>query len=223
MKRMKSMLLAACVLVAPAAPALSQEPSAPESGLQRGYVTAVGGAAFSVENTPTFGVEYGDTLHRNVQAYATFSYFDNLMNETARNRLNQLGQLLTIATVTPWDFHGRDRAFAFSAGAKFLVPASATFRPYVGAGAGLMNLARTLSEHTRGEITQSLIDGFTVADGMFDAGAINATFPLGEASVGAVILAGRTYVDIGYRYRTTFHASNPLRFGQFGVGVGVKF
>src|SRR5687768_16489954 len=75
MKGVKSIWLAACVLVLPAMPALCQERPAPLSGLQRGYLTAVGGAAFGAENTPMLAVEYGDTLHRNVQAYATFAYF----------------------------------------------------------------------------------------------------------------------------------------------------
>ena len=219
----KAILLAACLTVVVAAPALCQTRPAAVSRVPRGYIAAAGGAAFAAENTPMLAVEYGDIMRRNLQAYATFSYFDNLMNERARGRLTQLGQLLTLATGAPWQFQGRDRAFAFSAGAKFLVPATATIRPYVGGGVGLINLKRTIVERTRGDITESFLNGFTMSDGVFNAGAIAVTQPFGEASFGAVVLAGRSYIDIRYRLRNVFHASDTLRFGEFGIGAGVTF
>ena len=86
-----------------------------------------------------------------------------------------------------------------------------------------MNLARSIAERTRGNITEAFLGGFAIPDGVFDAGTINETSPFGEVSVGAVILGDRTYVDVGYRYRSVFHLADALRFGQLGVGVGVKF
>ena len=167
--------------------------------------------------------EYGESLHPDVQAYAAFSYFDNLMTNASRERLDDLGEFMTVTTGLPWVFSGRDRAFAFSAGAKFLIPSSATVRPYIGGGAGLINLKRTIVDRHYGELTEEFLGQFPAGDGVFDAGELNATKPLGEGTVGVAIVAGRTYVDIGYRIRRVFHATEDLTFGQLALGVGMTF
>src|SRR5262249_25275149 len=65
MKFPKSLSLVAALSVFFATPALCQQPASPVSGLQRGYVTAVGGAAFGAETTTMLAAEYGDTVLHN--------------------------------------------------------------------------------------------------------------------------------------------------------------
>ena len=188
----------------------------------RGYVTGIGGLSIDPE-APTIAVEYGESLGRRVQAYANFSYFDDVMQDTSHDYLDELGDLMTITTGLPWQFDGRDRAFAFSAGAKYLVQAGGTVYPYVGGGMGLINLKRTVTERSFGEVTAPFLAQFREAEGVFSSGELSTTKPLGELSVGAAIVAGQTYVDIGYRLRRVFHSPESLTFGQFCIGVGMKF
>jgi hypothetical protein len=42
-------------------------------------------------------------------------------------------------------------------------------------------------------------------------------------TLGVAGTAGRTYVDLAYRYRRAFHAFDAVAFSQVTAGVGVAF
>lgn len=189
---------------------------------QRGYVAALAGAVSGPPTEAVFSVEYGEDIHGNVQAYATLSYFENLMRESVRDDLTALGSALSIVTGDPWQFGGRDRGVAFAAGARYLV-GSQRIRPYLGAGAGVINLKRTVTEAHIGDVTAAVFNDFNVGISDLSLASTSITRPLAEVAAGVGIDAGSTYVDVGYRYRRAFRLTDRLEFSQLSVGVGYRF
>ena len=223
MNVVKSLSLVPLVVLALSSPASGQDgPDGPPAR----YLTGIGGAAFSVEfeePTAMFAVEYGERVHTDVQAYANLSYVTDLMSERMQQNLVLAGETLTVLDGILWEFEGRDRGMAFTVGGKFLMPITARFRPYVGGGLGILNLKRRISERDLGDVTDGFYGLTGLNDGVMDAGATSATKPLAEILVGFGGAAGRTYVDIAYRYRRAFHSFEPIEFGQLTFGVGVAW
>ena len=95
-------------------------------------------------------------------------------------------------------------------------------RPYLGGGAGIVNLRRTISDPQVGDVTSAVLTEFGIGESALTSNGV--TRPLLEAAVGVAIAAGRaTYVDVGYRFRRAFRLSEPLDFGQFAAAIGVRF
>lgn len=222
MQLTKSAALVPCMLVMTSAMAFAQQPAdAPQVPRQRIYVSAATGASFGPQTAAVFAAEFAERMHRNVQAYLTISYHENLMDSGIRDDLSLLSTGLTSATGIPWSLRGRDRGVALVAGAKYLIGESAV-RPYVGGGAGIINVKRTISDARVGDVTSAVLTEFGIGESALTSEAL--TRPLVEASVGVAVAAGRaTYVDFGYRFRRAFHLSEPLDFGQFSAGIGVRF
>jgi hypothetical protein len=196
-------------------------PAAPPR-LENGYMTGAAGASFSDKQSATFGIEIGETLNSRVQAYAAFNYFDDLFNNQAASDLTDLGNYLTALHGTPWQFQGRDRGLAFSGGARYLLSRGPTFRPYVGGGPGVLNLQRTITESLRGDVSDPVLVVFGAPDGFVNAADESTFHPMAEFITGVGIAAGRTYVDVGYRFRKVFNVES-FTFSQFTVGVGMRF
>jgi opacity protein-like surface antigen len=220
----KSLSLVMFVLLIVSGSASAQDSDVRNGGSarQRGYISAVAGTTFATETSPTVAVEYAENLGRYVQGYATFSYFDNLVNDATLDELRSVGTMLTSLTGSSWNFDARDRGIAFVAGGKFLVPTGTGIRPYVGGGAGAIKVTRTITERVRGDLTSAVI-GEGLTDPTFSTADSSATKPMVEGIVGVGIAAGPTHVDVGYRYRKAFHFATPLDFGQFSVGIGYRF
>ena len=144
-----------------------------------------------------FSVEYGENMHRHVQAYATLSYFENLMPQTMQDEVTTLGTTLSAFTGTSWELRGRDRGMAFAAGAKYFV-GSGAIRPYIGAGGGVMNIKRTVTEARIGDVTAAVFNDFDIGESDVSLATASLTRPLVEAAVGVGIVAGSMYVDVGY-------------------------
>jgi opacity protein-like surface antigen len=220
----KSALLIPFFLLASVAPSLAQEVTAPQAAaypVRGGYVAALAGPSFGPQFAAAFAGEFGEDLHPDVQAYATFSYFENLMQKSMRNQLSQLSAALSTVTGTLWDLHGRDRGVTFIAGARYLAGAGGSVRPYLAGGAGVINLKRTIVESRVGDVTSALLSEFGL--GEVSLTTTSATRPLVEAGGGVSFVAGPTYVDIGYRYKRAFRMTEGLDFSQLAVGVGYKF
>jgi hypothetical protein len=188
--------------------------------LGRGYIAGLAGATIDPGTTAAMSIEYGEDLRRNVQAYATFTYFDDLMTQALRNDLAAAAASLGARTGSPWEFTGRDRAAAFVVGGKYLFGGSAV-RPYVGAGAGAINVKRTIVDRYRGNVATALANDLNVGDALLASAAV--TGPLVEGIVGVELSGGGVYVDVGYRHRRAFRFTDPLNVGQVSVGVGYRF
>jgi hypothetical protein len=219
----KPFVLAPALVVAFAASALGQQvggntASSPE---QRGYVSAAVGMEFDPPTKPVLSLEYGDNLHRDVQAYATFSYFENLMQRSFENDLAETARAVTSLTGNRIEFQGRDRGLVFAVGAKYLIPVSAIIRPYAGGGAGVLNIRRTIRDPRLGDVTKAVLGDFGL--GEMDFTAVSVTRPMLEAAFGVGIVAGQTYIDLGYRYRRAYHLNDGFEFGQLSAGIGLKF
>ena len=222
MPLLKSTSLVCCFLVTSAMPALAQEPRPAPAPAERGYLIGGGGASFGPQTASTFGVEIGEKMGPVLQAYVAFSYFDDLMPDEARSNLVLAAQHLEALTLTPWDFHGRDRGRAFTAGAKVALPG--TVRPYVGGGVGAMNLKRVVTERYLGNVTESFRAQFGTTGDVLDSSQASTTKPRVEAAAGVGLIAGRAYLDVGYRYRRAFHAfEGTFDFSQFTVSAGIAF
>jgi hypothetical protein len=190
---------------------------------RHGYMTAVAGASFGDQQTPLFGAEIGENINRHVQAYASFTYFDDLITDTAQAYLTDLSATLTTLTATQWSLTGYDRGLAFSGGAKYVMASGSVVRPYVGAGPGLINIRRSIYEPDLGEVSDEVLAVFGAPDGAIDPAKEGSFKPMLEFVAGAGFYAGRTYVDVGYRFNKIYRTSEPLSFSQFKVGVGMRF
>ena len=153
----KSASLLVTLLVATPAFAQLRPPVAPSP--LRGYLIGGGGASIATNSSLTLNAEIAENMTRNLQAYMSVGYYDNIMSDAARNQLQLVGSALTSITGTPWLFSGRDRGLSFTFGAKVLVPGSAAVHPYVGGGFGALNLQRTIHEVSRGNITERVSRG----------------------------------------------------------------
>jgi hypothetical protein len=223
MTAFRSVSLVPCLVLLTATIATAQQDrAASQAPLDNGYMTAAMGASFSDTRAATFGVEIAETLHPRVQAYAAFNYFDNLFNDQASSDLVGLASYLTRITGDPWQFSGRDRGLSFSGGAKYLLSQGPTFRPYVGGGPGVLNLQRTITERTLGDVSDPVLVVFGAPDGFIEASEESTFRAMAEFVAGVGMAHGRTYVDVGYRYRKVFHVES-FSFSQFTVGVGMRF
>jgi len=221
----KSLSLLPVVLLAVAWPALGQETAA--NPAPRFYFTGIGGVAVNTDferPATAVAVEFGERVHQDVQAYAVVSYVGNLMSERMRANLVNAGATLTQSSGVPWEFKGRDRGMAFAAGGKYLMPIDSSVRPYFGAGLGMLNLKREITERDLGEVSGDFFYGLTgLNDGVIEPTETSVTRPLAEIVVGVSSVSGRAYFDIAYRYRKGFHTFESLSFSQVTFGVGVAW
>ena len=194
----------------------------PNSPEPRWYIAAIGGAVSRPPTAPVFGVEIAEHFGRHAQAYVTFSYIENLMRETLRDDLDTTGTRLATLTGESWSLSGRDRGLALVAGGKYVF-GSGTFRPYVGAGAGVINLKRTVLETRIGDVTQAVYNDFELGDAELSATADGVNKPLIEFGFGVGIGSGHTHVDIGYRFRNVPRTATSLTFSQVSAGIGYRF
>jgi hypothetical protein len=215
------------VMLLVAAPALAQQrPSpAPAPRPLRGYLIGGGGASINTAQTAvTLNAEIAENMTRNIQAYMSAVYYDNIMSDAATNQLAVVGSTLTTLTGTPWVLNGRDKGRSFTFGAKVLVPVTSSVHPYVGGGFGALNVRRVIDEQSRGNITQAYLAQFGSPDAVIDPTNTDTTHPMGEVAAGVGAVVKRAYVDFGYRYRKAFHTgSQSFDISQVGASVGVKF
>jgi outer membrane protein W len=206
-------------------PVLAQEASDDDrlrNAPLRRYIAAFGGLVDIGSNTvPTVAGEYGESVTRNSQAYANFSYFDNVMTDQMRNNLVAASSYIEQITGVRRSFSGRDRGLALTVGGKYVV--GSTVRPYVGAGLGGMQIRRTISEATLGDVSQAFAQQASLGDGVISAGATKEMKPLAEVVTGLGFVTRKAYVDIGYRYRRAFHSATTVEFSQVSVGIGAKW
>ena len=224
MQLVKSFVLVSACVLGFATSALCQQPPAPRPVAipeQRGYVAGAVGVEFEPPTQAVFSVEYGENLNRDVQAYATFSYFENVMTTSFQDELTEQAQFITARSGVRLDFFGRDRALVFAVGGKYLIPMSDMVRPYVGGGAGVLNIRRSIRDPRLGDVTKAVLEDFGI--GEIDFTFISVTRPMAEAALGIGIVAGETYIDIGYRYRRAFHMTERFDLSQFSAGIGYKF
>ena len=214
------------LMVLVAAPAFAQQRPAPAPSPLRGYLIGGGGASMgsTAQTAVTLSAEIAENMTRNVQAYMSAVFYDNIMSSAATNQLALVGSSLTALTGTPWVFEGRDKARSFTFGAKVLVPGTSSVHPYVGGGFGALNVRRVIHEQSRGNITQAFLAQFGSPDGFVNPTDTDTTHPMGEVAAGVGAVIKRAYVDVGYRYRKAFHTGNQsFQFSQVGAQVGVKF
>jgi opacity protein-like surface antigen len=205
-----------------AAVAFAQAPVSSQP-LDRGYMTGTIGSSFGDYQTPTFGVELAQQINPHVQAYVGFTYFDDLISDSAQSDLDDLGAWLTRLHGSPWEFTGHDRGLLFSGGAKYIFANGSPVRPYLGAGPGLINLRRTIVESRLGDVSDEVLNTFGAPGGVIDAEESSTYKPAAEFLAGVGIAVGRTYIDVGYRYRHIFKSDDSFKFSQFSVGVGMGF
>jgi hypothetical protein len=219
---LRSFSLVPCVLLMTAGVALSQTRQAapPPDGA---YMTGFTGLSVSDQIAPVFGIEIGEHVSPRVQAYATFTYFDNLFNDDARRDLDLLETQLSAVTGATWEFEGRDRGLAFSGGAKYLLSDEGNVRPYIGGGPGVLNLRRSITERDLGEMSDAILAVFGAPDGAIDPTQESTFKPMVEGIVGVGVTKGRAYFDVGYRFRKVFRSRESFIFHQVAVAVGMGF
>jgi hypothetical protein len=183
-------------------------------------VAAHGGTLFGPRTVPAFGIEVGDRIHPNVQAYAAWSYFEDLMDSSLHEDLAVLSGQLTTLTGSRWNLQGRDRGVGLIVGAKYEMRSEGV-KPYVGGGAGVLNLRRFISDQRAGDVTAATLTEFGIGDESLTTNG--QTKPLIEATLGVGVPLGRSHLDFGYRYRRAFHFRQRIDFSQLAVGIGVNF
>ena len=211
-----------CLVLLTAITAAAQgRPASPD--LNHGYMTAGAGASFGDQRAATFSLEIGERLNPRTEAYVAFTYFDNLLSDRAAADLADLSDLLTALNGISWNLSGRDRGLGFSGGAKYVLANGPSVRPYIGGGAGVLSVERKVTEQRLGDITDPLLTTFGAPDGFIDVTRVSTFKPMGEFVAGVGLASGRTYVDVGYRFRKVLRAQEAFTFSQFTVGVGMRF
>jgi len=214
------------LLVLVAAPAFAQQRPSPAPQPLRGYLIGGGGASIggTAQTAVTLNAEIAENMKRNLQAYMSVTYYDNIMTDATTNQLALVGNTLSALTGTPWVFTGRDKGRSFTFGAKVLVPTATSVHPYFGGGFGALNVRRTIHEQSRGNVTQAYLSQFGSADGVIDPKNTDTTHAMGEVAAGVGAVVKKAYVDFGYRYRKAFHTGNQsFDISQVGAAVGIKF
>jgi opacity protein-like surface antigen len=204
------------------ASAFAQGTSAPRTAEPKWYLAAIGGAVSRPPTGPVFGVEIAENLTRHAQAYANFSYFDNLMDQSLRDGLDARAASLTKLTGDAWSFSGRDRGMSFVAGGRYVI-GGGMIRPYVGGGAGIINLKREIVEARLGDVTQAVFNDYHLGEADLSLSTLGVTTSLVEAAFGVGIGSGHTHFDVGYRYRSAFGLTNKLDFSTVTAGIGYRF
>ena len=210
-----------------AAPALAQQRPSPPRPL-RGYLIGGGGVslgqAVPAKTSLTLSAEIAENMTRNIQAYMSVVFYDNLMSDAETSQLALIGNALSATTGSRWVFQGRDLGRSFTFGAKVLMPATSSVHPYVGGGFGALNVRRTIHELSRGNVTQSFLTQFGSADGLVHPTDTDTTHAMAEVAAGVGAVIKGAYLDVGYRYRRAFHTgSESFDISQVGAAVGVKF
>jgi hypothetical protein len=201
------------------APAFAQQP--PLQPQSKGiYVAFAGGQILQPTRAAALGVEYGERVGRRALAYASLSYFENLMDSGFDDDLERLSSRLTATTGRSWSLHGSDRGVGFVVGAK-AIPATGRTRPYIGGGAGAIAIRRRISDRIGGDVTAATLSEFGIGDSAITNDQI--TRPLAEAAFGVNFEIGRTHVDVGYRYRRVFQFEGTPNFSQITAGIGINF
>jgi opacity protein-like surface antigen len=216
-------LMAFGLLVAGVAPALGQAAAPQSTQRDYGWVAFATGATFGneTETAAAFTGEYGEDVTPHVQVHATISYFENLMPRETTDDLSALSASLTTTTGTTWNLRGRDRGVTMIGGGRYLLNPRGTMRPYLGGGAGIINLKRTIVDPRVGDLTASVLSEFGV--GSLSITTQTLTRPLIEGGLGVGFFTGPVYVDVGYRYKRAFHLDETFDFSQAVVGIGYKF
>jgi len=209
------------VMAAFVSPAFAQQKAT--APFSEAYVSALAGAAVGAQDSAIVAVEYGERLDDHVTAFANLTYFDDLMTDRMRGNLARASAMLAASTGSTWTLQGRDQGLAFSVGAKVAAALGSNVRPYVGAGAGAVNLRRKIAEPAYGDVTESFVKVFGLSDGNIASTSASVTRPLAEGLAGINVVAGRTYLDFAYRYRHAFNLVEPVHFSQLSAGIGVRF
>ena len=220
MRVSRLMMVVPCVLLMSVPVFAQQAPAAPAPTMQR-YVAALGGAALSSDAAVTMGVEYGERVSKHAGAFVNYQYYDDLMSSQMKDTLTLAGTQITSATRVTRTFSGRDRGLAFTAGAKF-GPTSGGVQPFAGGAVGGLNLRRTITEASLGDVTASFASQTGLGDGVVTAGQTTATKALVMGIVGVRLVKKQSYVDVTYRYGKAFHGTT-IDFSQVTVGLGVAF
>jgi hypothetical protein len=224
MRLFRSIAFVSVLAVTFVTPALAQNREVPSPRWARGYLIGSASTLVTERIAPVFSAEIAEGATADIQVYLAFSYYDNLMSDQAQAELDDVSTQLSFATGTPWHFQGRDRGRSITAGAKYLVPTATPLRPFVGAGIGVINLRRTISEQSRGNLTAAYVSQFGGSDGVVDLSQTNTNKPLGEFTAGVAMVVRRAYVQFDYRFRTPFHSGDAgFDIATVGVAAGIAF
>lgn len=222
MKCLHALSFVPVLLAALASPALGQDaaPSYPQEA-PGAYFTFAGGSSFNQDfDNPSavFGGEYGDRVHRDVFAYVSLMWIENLMSQQMRDNLVTGGEILGE------EVRGRDRGMAFTVGATYALPVNRRLRPFFGGGFGFVNLRRDISTASLGDITRLFPEMTGLNDGVVEPGAESANKPLGELMVGYGGAFGKNgYFDVKYRYGRVFDSMENIDFSQVAASIGFSW
>ena len=219
MPTVKSILLGLVLLLGFSAPSLCQSISTDQP--QRGYVAVDAGAILRSPTKPVFAAEYGENMGQHALAYVNLAYYDNIIRPTTADALTSLGTGLTATTGSTFQFSGRDRGVAVTGGGKYLPKKTGVLRPYIGGGAGIISLRRTISERRLGNVTDAIFNDYGIGEADL-TGPDSVTKPLGEIVGGIGFAAGPTYIEAGYRYRRVF-GLDKYDFSQLTAGIGYRW
>ena len=211
------------VLLSLASPALGQDaaPSSYPQAAPKRYLIAAGGSAFNQDfdnASAVFGGEYGERVHRDVAAYASLMWIENLMSQQMRDHL------VTGSEILGEEVRGRDRGMAFTVGAHYMLPVARRIRPFFGGGFGFVNLRRDISSPSRGSFARLFPELTGLNDGVVEPTTLSANKPLGEVVVGIGGPFGKgAYFDVKYRYGRVFDTLENIDFSQVAAGIGFAF
>jgi len=220
MRLSKSLAFASMALLLFATRGFAQN-AQPSDTSERGYVSVAAGAITNSPVQAVFFGEYAENVGRHAQAYVNLSYMDNMIPTTTRDAIDaaavRYGALLG-STAT---FTSRDRGVSVTGGGKYIANSRGAVQPYIGGGAGVVSIKRTITDNRLGDVTQAVLTDFG-AGTISLAGPDSATQPIGEIVGGVGFVSSHTIVDVGYKYRRVF-GLDQYDFSQLTAGIGYKW
>jgi hypothetical protein len=199
--------------------------TAPDTGIGKGYVEAVGQSSFGSVTSQSFGVEAGVTIAPRLQVFVEAGRTNDVApSELGADAQRIAGSLSQVQSNVA--FTVKEPATFFDAGIRFALSSSTTSRvhPYVMAGFGFASLTKDVRFTAAGaDITSSLEQPpYYVTLGSDLTGSSTHALILGGGGV-LVPIYKQLVLDFQLRLSRIFAEDDAITVGRAGVGIGFKF
>ena len=215
-----AMLSAGAIVLGGVAHAQGRTPPSP--AIEKGYVEGVAQSAFGNVTSQSYGVEFGATVHPNLQIVAEFGTIKTVASTAFTTDAGTIANALARVQPAAVGVSAKQPVVFFGAGAKYRPSSNLKVQPYLLGGFGFARVKNDVTFTLGGtEATGSALAPYvtlgsdlsgTLTKPMLTLGA-GATWPLWQALV----------LDFQYRFGRIFAEEEGITTNRAGIGFGVRF
>jgi opacity protein-like surface antigen len=193
-----------------------------QSAESRGYVEGVAQAAFGNVTSQSYGAEGGLNLTPRVAIFAEFGMTLDTAPASIGTAAQTIAGYLAQVQSAPVSYTVKQPLGFGIAGVRYTIPSSERVQPYVLGGAGVGRVKRDVTFTVGGTDVTDNLDDYGVVLGSDLSGT--ETKLMISAGGGVVWKAGKAFfVDLGYRFGSTFTDTSATNVNRVGVGLGLSF